>query len=341
MLAADYFDGRSSRRHAATLAIGDGQVLVTGDFGQYRWPLAEVDISHSGGGGPCTLRFPDDALCELADDAALAAELAAAGVAGSVVIRAERRWRWALGALAGAVVLIAVTYVHGLPWLAERLAPAIPAAVTEAISRAALQGLDSQVLTPSKLTPHRQQEIATKVAALATSAGSLPPYRLQFRSAPQIGANAFALPGGDVIVLDELLTLAKRDEEVIAVVAHELGHLHFHHGMRQLIQSTVVSVAAAVYLGDVSTLIAGLTALVLESRYSRQFEREADAYAGRLLLGTPASVEPLIAMLRRLDDARNRTQGAVTGGAGQGSELLSSHPDTTERIRALQDMARR
>jgi Zn-dependent protease with chaperone function len=46
-------------------------------------------------------------------------------------------------------------------------------------------------------------------------------------------------------------------------------------------------------------------------------------------------------MLRRLDDARNRTQGAVTGGAGQGSELLSSHPDTTERIRALQDMARR
>jgi Zn-dependent protease with chaperone function len=111
--------------------------------------------------------------------------------------------------------------------------------------------------------------------------------------------------------------------------------------MRQLIQSTVVSVAAAVYLGDVSTLIAGLTALVLESRYSRQFEMEADAYAGRLLLGTPASVEPLIAMLRRLDDARNRTQGAVTGGAGQGSELLSSHPDTTERIRALQDMARR
>ena len=341
MLAAGYFDGRSSRRHEVALAIRDGRVLVAGDFGQRSWALAEVDISRSGGRGPCTLRFSDGALCELVDDAALAAELAAAGVVDSAVAHAEGRWRWALGALAGAVVLIAAAYVYALPWLAERLAPAIPDAVTAAISSAALQGLDSQVLTPSKLTLQRQQEIAAQVAALATGPGSLPPYRLQFRSAPRIGANAFALPGGEVIILDELLALAKRDEEVIAVVAHELGHLHYHHGMRQLIQSTVVSVAAAVYLGDVSTLVAGLTALVLESRYSRQFELEADAYAGRLLLATPAALEPLIAMLGRLDDAHDKARGSARGSAGAGSDLLSSHPDSEERIRALREMARR
>ncbi len=60
-----------------------------------------------------------------------------------------------------------------------------------------------------------------------------------------------------------------------------------------------------------------------------------------LLLATPASVEPLIAMLGRLEDARGKARGAVRSGAGQGSELLSSHPDTAERIRALQDLARR
>lgn len=341
MLAAGFFDGRSSRRHAATLELGKDRVLVAGEFGQRSATLGEVEITRGGDRGLCTLRFADGALCEVPDDDALAAEFAAAGIDASPVMRAEQRWHWALGALVGAVAVIAAAYFYALPWLAERLAPAIPEAFTQAISDAALQGLDARILTPSKLTLQRQQEIAAQVAKLGDSPNKLPRYRLLFRSAPQVGPNAFALPGGDVVILDELVALAGRDEEVIAVVAHELGHLQLHHGLRQLIQGTVVSVAAAVYLGDVSTLVAGLTALVLESRYSRHFELEADAYAGRLLLATPASLEPLVAMLGRLDAARAGKRGAGNAGAIQGSDMLSSHPDTAARIDALRAMARR
>lgn len=334
MIAVDYFDGRSSRRHPASLGVRDGLVVVEGTFGRRSEALAAVDIS------PGTIRFADGAVCEARDTAAWAAELARAGIGTSAVAGAERRWRWALAALAGAVLIIAAAYAYALPWIAKRLAPAIPDAVTQSISAAVLQGLDARLLAPSKTPPQRQKDIAARVAALATPGNGLPPYRLLFRSGPAVGPNAFALPGGDVVVLDELLALARRDEDVVAVVAHELGHLRHHHGMRQLIQGAVVSFVVGIYLGDVSTVVAGLTALLLESRYSREFELEADAYAGRLLLATSAGLEPLTDMLGRLEEAHAKNRVADRGGVSAATDLLSTHPDTAGRIRALKDMAR-
>jgi Zn-dependent protease with chaperone function len=213
--------------------------------------------------------------------------------------------------------------------------------VTQEISKSVLAGLDGNVLAPSKLPQQRRQELAGKVAALGAAGHTLPPYRLLFRSGPAIGPNAFALPGGDVVVLDELVALAGRDADVVAVVAHELGHLHHLHGIRQMIQSSVVSFVVGVYLGDVSSVVAGLTALVLDSRYSRKFELEADAHAATLLLATPASVDPLIDMLQRLEAAHAKRGGADRESPPDAASLLSSHPDTAARIAALRAIARR
>lgn len=339
MVAADYFDGRSSRRHPARLDLRGDTVVVEGEFGSRSAALAAVEICSGTGQTPGTLRFADGAMCEIRDSAAWAAELAGAGIGAGAVASAERHWHWALAALAGAVLIVAAIYAYALPWLAQRLAPAIPQAATQAISDAVLQGLDARLLAPSKTSPQRQQEIAARVVALA-GPGQLPAHRLLFRAGPALGPNAFALPGGDVVVLDELLALAKRDEDVVAVVAHELGHLRHHHGMRQLLQSAVVSFVVGVYLGDISTVVAGLTTLLLESRYSREFELEADAYAGRLLLATPASLEPLIDMLLRLDAAHAKSRAADRGWLSGAGDLLSSHPDTAGRVAALQAMRR-
>lgn len=335
-MRADYFDGRSSQRHEVTLGFRDGAIWVEGDFGRRSAKLEQTVISEYAGRGLATIQFPDGAVCEIRDGAAFAAQLAAAGVAVSPVSLAEQRWPWALAALAGALLVILAGYRFALPWIAASLAPAIPAAVTQSISAAVLKGLDSQLLSPSKLPERRQQELAAKVAELA-HAGSQPSYRLLFRSAPALGPNAFALPGGEVVVLDRLVALARRDENVRAVVAHELGHLRHHHGMRQLIQSSVVSFVVGVYLGDISTVAAGLTALVLDSRYSREFEREADAYAAQSLLAMPDGLDPLIEMLQRLEHAHGERRAAEPGGL---FDLLSSHPNTAERIAALRALAK-
>lgn len=341
MVAVDFFDGRSSRRHAASLSLRDSTVIVEGEFGRHSAALDAVEFSAGTSGSLSMLRFDDGAMCEFRDGEAWAAELAGAGIRASTVAKAERHWHWALGALAGAVLIIAASYFYALPWVAKQLAPAIPDAVTQSISGAVLKGLDAGLLAPSKTAIERQQEIAARVAALASPGNALPRYRLLFRAGPTIGPNAFALPGGDVVVLDELLGLASVDEDVVAVVAHELGHLRHHHGMRQLLQSTVVSFVVGVYLGDISSIAAGLTALVLESRYSREFELEADAYGGRLLLATQASLDPLIDMLQRLEQAHTKRRATEGEGLAGAAGLFSTHPDTAGRVSALRAMARR
>ena len=66
---------------------------------------------------------------------------------------------------------------------------------------------------------------------LTISAGQGPPgrYRLELRSGEALGANALALPSGIVIMTDDLVALAKSDDEIGAVMAHELGHVRGRH----------------------------------------------------------------------------------------------------------------
>ena len=78
MIEVDYFDGRSSRRQAATLGFDNGAVVVAGEFGRRSAALDTVEICEGAGGGASTLQFPDGALCEIRDSAAFAAQLAAA-----------------------------------------------------------------------------------------------------------------------------------------------------------------------------------------------------------------------------------------------------------------------
>jgi predicted Zn-dependent protease len=114
------------------------------------------------------------------------------------------------------------------------------------------------------------------------------------------------------------------------VLAHELGHVHERHALRGVIQSSVVGVLVAVWLGDVSSLATALPAAVLDARYSRDFEREADAYAAELLRANGADALAFAEFLARLEVAH--------GGGGPAPALLAylaSHPATAERIRRL------
>ena len=334
-MEAHYYDGRSARRHDAQLAIVDGELRLNGEFGSRRAPLAEVAIGERFGAAPRSLRFADGAWCEPQDGPGFEAMLAAEGWREGAVVRLQNRWPWALAALGGFVGCVAAAYFVLLPWFAGFMAPRLPAAFATAVADQALGELDRNgMLQPSRLSAERQQAIAAQLAALKS--GGLPAYRLHFRAAPRIGPNAFALPDGQVVLLDELVALAADDAQVVAVLAHELGHVQHRHGMRQMIQGAVVSFAAAAWFGDISSLAAGFGALVLESRYSREFEREADAWAARLLAANGGSAEVLAQVLLRLEEkARGKGKG------GEGADWLASHPDVAERVAALRAAAGR
>ena len=118
------------------------------------------------------------------------------------------------------------------------------------------------------------------------------------------------------------------------MVAHELGHVAHQHGMRQMIQSAVVGVAVGAMLSDLSSVASTLGAMLLESRYSREFEHEADDYAVHSLRAAGRNPLALASMLARLEKA------AGEGEHGGVMSALSSHPETTERIARIQAAAR-
>jgi len=331
-IAASFYDGRTALRQATELfAIGD-EIVARGPFGERRARRAEVEISEQMGGAPRIVRFADGAMLEVADLEAFAGWLKEAGFTESPVVRLQKHRHWALGALAGTILLVAAIYIWGLPALTKVLAPRIPEAVVHSLSQQTLAFLDEKVLAPSHLSEARRAELSEYASKILAAGTEQPRYRLHFRSS-SMGPNAFALPNGDVVIFDQLVELAENNDEVAGVIAHELGHVAYRHGMRQLIQSSVVSFVVGIYLGDISSIAASLGALALQSNYSRDFEREADAYAARTMLAAGRGTEPLAMMLERMEKAH-----AAKAGGGPGWGGLSSHPETAERIARLRAM---
>jgi len=237
------------------------------------------------------------------------------------------------------VLIVAAGYHYGIPIVARFVASRIPAAVTTAISERIFDSLDGAVLQPSTLTAARQQQLATAFADLEPP-GDRGGYRLVFRDSPDLGANALALPSGTIVVTDALVELARDDREIMGVLAHEAGHIRARHGLRLVLQNSVLTLVIGWIVGDVTSLIAVAPAVLLQTKYSRDFEREADAIAADTLRahGIPPSV--LADLLERID-ARDRSgegvEDRVTSGAGDsdGMHLLdytSSHPPTRERL---------
>lgn len=322
-----FLDGRTPRWQPALLSREGDDFVVRGAFGERRARRGEVEIADALAGAPRFVYFPDGSSCEVPPDALaeFSSWLAAERIAGSALSRLEGRWPYALLALLFSVAIIAAAYVWLLPAFAGWAAPRVPASVVQALSDQVLEALDGRVLAPSQLSQPERDAIGAEVAALSRGGLPLPAHRLHFRSAA--GApNAFALPSGDIVIFDGLVRLADGPAGVAAVVAHELGHVELRHGLRQLIQSSVVSFVVGIYFGDVSTAVSGLAALLLESRYSRDFERAADDYAVRLLHAAGADPAALATMLARLETAH--------GGAAAG--WLASHPDTRARIAAIE-----
>jgi Zn-dependent protease with chaperone function len=151
-----------------------------------------------------------------------------------------------------------------------------------------------------------------------------------FRGSPQLGANAFTLPDGTIIVLDDLITAIGDDGQTLAVLAHELGHVHGRHGLQLLLQSSAVGAFWTFYIGDISHMLAAAPAAVVQARYSQDLERQADDYAAAVLLHNGMSPGLLAQALERL---------AVSEPASANAGYLSSHPSTDQRMRHLRLLA--
>ena len=162
-------------------------------------------------------------------------------------------------------------------------------------------------------------------------------YQLEFRGGGHIGANAFALPSGIIVMTDELVELAKKDDELVSVLAHEVGHVRGRHALRQMLQAAGVSALAVALLGDVSSISGVLSAApaLLHAKHSRDFEREADAFAKQWLREHGIAESNFDAILCRISGSHGGTKSERK--QKESFDYFSSHPSTTERAQCPEE----
>lgn len=336
MISADYFDGQSARRMPVTLLLHRGIVAISGEGVRRSARLKHMEVSEKLQRAPRILRFADGAYLETRDPG-LDRMLRKNGYREPWVVRAQRNWPASLLALVSLVVVLACGYQWGLPWAADRLARHLPESVEKKIGAGQLELLDESYLEPSGLPPARQAELRRAFARVRTPSGVPVAYTLEFRSS-KIGPNAFALPGGVIVMTDQLVELAPHDHAVLGVLAHELGHLERRHVLRQLLQATGIGVAVHLLLGDVSSVLAVAPTVLLHQKYSRDFEREADRYAIDMMRANNLPLAPMAMLFERMGQVHEDDEDAQLEGAPQDAEwldYLSSHPNDAERVEAL------
>jgi Zn-dependent protease with chaperone function len=223
------------------------------------------------------------------------------------VERAQRSLPAAAASLLALVLLAGAFYRWGLPWVAVKTADHVSPELAGLLATQTLELLDDH-LKSSTLDADRQQQLRTRARALGDGEALL------FRHGGVLGANALTLPAGRIVLLDELVALADNDEQILAVLGHELGHAAGRHGLRLLVRNTLVGAFTAWWFGDVSQLLVIGPTLLLNTEYSRTLEQEADAHAIALLKAQGISPLRLAEMLRKLEAAHGRPARATRAG---------------------------
>jgi len=335
---ATYYDGHTTLSRQVNLSADNGWLTISGHAFEQRYPVIQLRLSPPLGNLQRTLYLPDGGRCDLVDNP-LCCQLEQCLTKRRFmcfVHRWESSLKRAVIALLLTVAVVWAFIAFGIPVLAGQVTEMIPPTIEIRTGEETLNLLDHAMLRPSELGETRQTELRQMFSTILRDLGDDRPYQLLFRHSPTIGANALALPGGTVILTDELVTLAKSDEELIAVMAHEIGHIKHRHALRMVIQNTSAGFLVAALTGDLlstTSLSAALPTMLVESKYSRDMERQADQYAVHYLTQKHIPLTHFAAILNRL--TRYHTEGADKDRVDQWNQYLRTHPTTTERIQAL------
>jgi beta-barrel assembly-enhancing protease len=234
----------------------------------------------------------------------------------------------------GLVILGLVVLVFGsfrvASCMAGTLVRHVPVSADEALGEGAWDELTpaGQRCTDPATLAYVDALTGPLVAALGESG-----FTFRFAVADSDEVNAFALPGGFVTINRGLIEKALSGEEIAGVIAHEIHHVTLRHGLTRVVRAAGGRVLLGLILGwsDVGTL-AQYAGRLVDLSYDRDQERAADREGRALLM--KAGIDP---------GGMGRFFGRLQAEAGAGggvADLLSTHPNHAERVRAAEEDAR-
>ncbi len=337
------FDGQTAAPQPVRLAVADDSLLlldVASGAERAHWPCAAIRlvdglakaepgfalppfrialVTPDGRLGPARLRLPPEAASFIL---AAVPALRARRQPVSTMLKAQR---YLLASVLG-VLLLLIGFFAAVPLLANAAAQVFPASwemrLGERLAPAAMQWLTRG---NGGVCTHGEGEAALRNLVLRLEAAPPAlrmPIKVQVVRSPLV--NAFALPGGQILLTSALLADLVNEQELAGILAHEMGHVGARHNVAGFLRSSAYGVMLGLMLGDVVTgigLVGGFQYL-LDTAFTREFEAEADQAALQRLLAAgfdPAQVAGFFDRLaERADD-------------GKLPAILSSHPGSAER----------
>ncbi len=337
-------DGRTSESRPVQVRLSPPDTLWLDGLGTTRrFTLDQVQIGDRLGTMPRSFTLPDGARLEIDDNDRVDAALAEIGYFSrmTLVARLEGRYRWVVIATLVTLAILGPSVAYGIPWLSRQVAERLPPETDRYISSNGLRFMDQGLLDPTDLTPLEQRRMERLFAQVTQDTDPRFTFELALRSSKQMEANAFALPGGTIVVLDDLVALAQSDDEILAVLAHEAGHVIHRHTLRQILQASAISLLLSAITADVGSamnIAVALPTILVDSSYSRAFENEADSYAGKWMAEQDKDPLALTRLLARMENASNDKDGNENSAQSGLSNYLSSHPSTSAREQALEQL---
>ncbi|MEW6681646.1 MAG: M48 family metallopeptidase [Nitrospirota bacterium] len=335
--SAWYLDGRAASRQRATVRLlPNGLYIATEQGLTLAWPYDAIRVTQGlyrgeqvrleRGGPIAEVLFIEDAAF-LSGLRELAPRLAS-GIHDPA--RRTHRIVWTALAAAAAIGMVVAVFRWGLPSFAALVARWVPVSWEVRLGDAVVKHL-----VPAEQRcddPVLQQRLDDVLAAL--TAGAASPYDFKLLVADDDALNAFAAPGGTIVILTGLLKRTTRPEELAGVIAHEIQHIVQRHSTRAILHHASAGVLVAALTGDVS----GVAAFGLDAarnlgllRYSRGNEDEADEAGMRMMVAAGIDPSGMIAfyeVLAREGPALPRSM-----------QYLSTHPATADRVERIRHLA--
>lgn len=240
------------------------------------------------------------------------------------------------------VIILACSYfIWGIPIASKLIAQHIPDTVLHQATKETLKILELNYLKPSTLSEEAQNEVKALIGKYSPEYDSR---KFIIRNGGDLGANAFALPDGSILFTDQIILLATgNDAELLGVFGHELGHVHYRHALRHILQNSAIAVTIAMIGGDVSAvgdLVLTLPVVFSQLSFSREFELEADRYGASYLEQRQLERGALVRMLTKLHASHAECETDADKNSCKRSETLfkylSTHPALDDRIEAIQ-----
>lgn len=301
--------------------------------------LSTIEVSSRVGNVPRRIAFSNGSLFETPDNDGVDRLLRQRGSnrAGALVHGLERFHPRLIGLVIAVFLLATMVYRFALPALVEVAVLVTPDVVPQAMSVGTLKSLDATMLKPSQLPEEKRRAIEAGFSELAGKADrGTSGYSLNFREGGVIGPNAFALPSGTIILTDELVDVAGNDTDmVLAVLAHEIGHVDRKHSLRQIYRAAGTAGLIMLIAGDIGSAMQDVLtngAALLSLSYSREAESEADHYS--VLLMTKAGKDPL-ALARFFTALQEKLQVG-----GEETSMFDTHPGMPDRQKMIEQWAK-